>query len=239
MTPFALQIDNFSGPIDLLLQMIETKKLPISHVSLAGIADEYILFITQNEEELENKTYFLSIIATLILIKSKSLLPDLSYTEEEERDIASLETRMVLLKLFQRGGGYIEQHFLSPSRIYEPRPRKITPGFNPGGVTRESLALAINDVISNHSVEIKISERKITRVIKLEEVLRRLEDRIRHAMEESFFRFVQGGGEDMSIEEKKKYTAVSFLALLELIRSGMIAVSQNDYYEDIIIKHNT
>ena len=83
---------SFQGPLDLLLQMIERRELPITEISLARIADEYVVYIEQLEEvhpaELAD---FLVVAARLLLIKSYALLPTppVAITEaEEEQDTA-------------------------------------------------------------------------------------------------------------------------------------------------------
>src|SRR3989344_4410007 len=96
---FKIHIEGFEGPLELLLSLIEKRKLPINDVSLASVTDEYILHIQQQKEfPLSETSHFILIASTLLLIKSKSLLPTLELTEEEAGDIENLERRLKLYK---------------------------------------------------------------------------------------------------------------------------------------------
>ncbi|MCX6712768.1 MAG: segregation/condensation protein A, partial [Candidatus Vogelbacteria bacterium] len=100
MEEFLLKMANFEGPLDLLLSLIEKRKLHVSDVSLAQVTDDYIAFIRSGENiSVENMANFILIASTLILIKSYSLISTLAVTEEEKADIKDLENR---LKLYQR-----------------------------------------------------------------------------------------------------------------------------------------
>src|SRR3989338_5944844 len=98
---YQLTLNNFSGPLGLLLNLVEEKKLSINEVSLAQVADQYIAYIKSapalSKEELAQ---FIVVAATLILIKSRSLLPSLAISEEET-DIKELETRLATYKFFK------------------------------------------------------------------------------------------------------------------------------------------
>src|SRR3989344_6714058 len=97
---FKVKFDGFEGPLDLLLTLIEKRKLPINDVSLAAVADDYILYIKNKREfPLSQTSHFVLVASTLLLIKSKSLLPALSLTDTEEEDIKILEEK---LKLYRR-----------------------------------------------------------------------------------------------------------------------------------------
>ena len=86
--PREVTTERFSGPLDALLMMVEEKKLSINEISLSQIADQYIAQIKQAETlSKEELAMFLVIAATLILIKSRSLLPNLPLTAEEEESI--------------------------------------------------------------------------------------------------------------------------------------------------------
>src|SRR5574343_1118658 len=97
---FTIKTSVFEGPLDLLLSLVEKRKLFINDISLAKVTDDFISHI-QNSGQLpmEESAHFILIASSLLLIKSKSLLPTLTLTEEEEEGIHDLETR---LKIYQR-----------------------------------------------------------------------------------------------------------------------------------------
>ena len=92
--------EKFSGPLGLLLSLIESEELDITEVNLAKIADEYVSYIRQatsiNPEELAD---FLVVAAKLLFIKSKALLPYL-YADEEEEELNDLEKQLRMYKEF-------------------------------------------------------------------------------------------------------------------------------------------
>lgn len=55
---FSIKTDDFEGPFDLLLELIQKKKLSVNDVSLAGITDEYISYVRENEMNLTDASYF-------------------------------------------------------------------------------------------------------------------------------------------------------------------------------------
>lgn len=96
---FAVHLDNFDGPFDLLLQLISRHKMDITEVALSTVTDEFIAFIRALEEsgegwKLDQATEFLVVAATLLDLKAARLLP--SGEIEDESDLALLEARDLL-----------------------------------------------------------------------------------------------------------------------------------------------
>src|SRR3989338_11100179 len=88
----------FEGSFDFLLDLIERRKLHIHDISLSEVADDYLSYIeTLGEFPTKDAAHFLVIASTLVLIKSRSLLPGLALTPEEETSIDDLEGRLKLL----------------------------------------------------------------------------------------------------------------------------------------------
>ena len=93
----------FEGPLEVLLGMVEKRKLFINDIALSEVADDYINYVQsiQNEKgyPMAEVAQFILVASTLLLIKSKSLLPTLTLTEEEQHSVSDLELR---LKIYQR-----------------------------------------------------------------------------------------------------------------------------------------
>src|SRR3989344_4122925 len=97
---FTVKQEHFEGPLELLLDLIEKRKLFVSDVSLAKVADDYISYVKNlSEFPVADSAHFVLIASTLLLIKSKSLLPNLDLTTEEQVSIEDLEHR---LRLYER-----------------------------------------------------------------------------------------------------------------------------------------
>jgi len=87
---FAIKTEVFEGPMDLLLDLVEKRKLLINDISLAEVTDEYMRHVaTMQEASLPGTAQFVQMAATLLLIKSKSLLPVLELTEDEEETMSA------------------------------------------------------------------------------------------------------------------------------------------------------
>ena len=87
----------FEGPLDLLLDLVTKRKLFVNDVSLSQVTDDFIKYLEGHEEfPLGESAEFIVVASTLMLIKSRSLLPMIKRTDEEEESIQDLENRLVL-----------------------------------------------------------------------------------------------------------------------------------------------
>ncbi|HZX74897.1 MAG TPA: ScpA family protein [Cyclobacteriaceae bacterium] len=232
---------SFEGPLELLLSLIEQRKLFVNEISLAEVTTDYINYIKTlsdlpPERRIADISYFILIAATLVLIKSKSLLPDLSLTQEEEEKISDLETRLKLYQIIKTASIDVKNNF-GTQIIFFPRERVWSdPLFSPEeSITVANIENSINDVLSHiPKKEPPVPEVQVKKVINIDEMISNLTDRIQNAMNVSFREFAKSqGGEN--VQEVKVHVIVSFLAMLELVREGIIDVIQNNSFEDIQI----
>src|SRR3990167_3982661 len=107
--PISVKTAVYEGPLEVLLELIEKRKLLINDISLASVTDEYIARVNSMPHLPVGETAeFIALAATLLLIKSRSLLPNLELSDDESRDIKELEYRLALYHLIKegaRGGG--------------------------------------------------------------------------------------------------------------------------------------
>ena len=81
---YSIKIDNFEGPLDLLIYLIEKNKMKIDEINLTEITDQYIEYLNEMEKlDLEIASEFLVMASTLLYLKSKNLLPKQEIEEEE------------------------------------------------------------------------------------------------------------------------------------------------------------
>jgi segregation and condensation protein A len=100
--PIDVKTPIYEGPLEMLLELIEKRKLLINDISLAAVTDEYIARVNAMENLPVGETAeFVALAATLLLIKSRSLLPTLQLTDEGSRDIKELEYRLALYQLIK------------------------------------------------------------------------------------------------------------------------------------------
>ena len=239
---YKVKAPTFEGPLELLLSLVEARKLFVNEISLADVTNDYISYIRSLSENKSDKhmadvSYFILIATTLILIKSKSLLPTLQLTEDEEEKIDSLEHRLKLYQIIKNSSVDVKNNF-GMSIIFSPLERTWTdPVFSPDpSITVSSMASCISQVLANVPKEKEVlPEVEIKKMISLEEVINSLTERMQSAIGMSFRDFSKSHGAKGE-QEAKVHIIVSFLAMLELVRGGIIDVIQDHTFEDITIQ---
>ena len=225
----------YEGPLDLLLELIEKRKLLINDISLAGVADEYIARINAMDELPVGETAdFVALAATLLLIKSRSLLPNLTLTDEESRDIKELEYRLAIYQLIKEVSGSVRHAANKNPALYEGISRDPEPVFVPDrSLTPESLYAAAQALIQGFPQAVMLPKVSIKKIVSLEETIGKLQDRVAAAMRLSFKEFSGHG------KREKAEVVVSFLALLELIKQGIIKATQTHEFGDIMLESDS
>jgi segregation and condensation protein A len=220
----------FEGPLDLLLDLVEKRKLFINEVSLAAVTDDFIQYIETHEEfPLSESAEFIVIASTLMLVKSKSLLPMLELTEEEEHSINDLETRLALYARTKELAAEIKKIF-GKHIIFEKTPSKDTVVvFSPDSKTNQNeLAVALLRVIDSLPKKETVPKATVKKMISLEETIEKLAERISKSMKMGFKDFYKShlGANGELTHENKVLVIVGFLAMLELVKRGAIRVTQ-------------
>lgn len=235
MNQFTVRTENFEGPLELLLSLIEKRKLHINDISLAKVADDYIEHLHSLESfPIADSAHFVLVASTLVLIKSKSLLPSLSLTEEEKGDIEELEQRLKIYKRMRELGQELKSIYGKDVLYFKPAPKNIDPVFSPPPeATVPSLSTALIELIKNLPRVKEIPKAVVRKVISLEEMIGRLTTRVNHSLRMSFREFSGMGKED------KVNVIVGFLAMLELVKQGVIMVKQEQKYGDIEMETNS
>lgn len=232
---FTVKTQVFEGPLDLLLNLIEKRKLFVNDISLAKVADDFVAHVQGFETgfqkfPMNDSVNFILIASTLLLIKSKSLLPALTLTEEEEEGIHDLETRLKMYKRIKDASEHVrrmfgEQVIFMPDRA-RPRPVIFSP--HPS-MSLANLMQAVRDVLRNLPKKEIIPKAVVKKILSLEEVITSLTERVTKGLRMSFKEFTKGHG----VHEEKVNVIVSFLAMLELVKQGAIHVSQEGTFGDI------
>lgn len=245
-TQYIYKTENFEGPLDILLSLIEKRKLLINQVSLSVITEDFIEFIksmdTEDEFYLKHKTQFLSIASVLLLIKSKSLLPNLEVTPDENVEIEDLERRLKILTLMREYGQKIETIFNKKNIYFQGNFKKDIVIFTPShDINFQNIKDSIFAILSKiPKIEKEVDKVKIKKNISIEEMMEKLSDRLKNAFSLKFTNFSGQNNKKITNQEEfkehKKHVVLSFLALLELIKQNMILANQNNLFEDIDIE---
>ncbi|MEK7135309.1 MAG: segregation/condensation protein A [Patescibacteria group bacterium] len=216
----------FEGPLDLLLDLVTKRKLFVNDVSLSQVTDDFIAYIGEHEEfPLGESAEFILVASTLMLIKSRSLLPMLELSEEEEESIHDLENRLQVYARVKELAVDLKSIF-GKQIIFEKSARQNEVViFAPDSKTdKENLLLSLQRVLDSLPKKEALPKVLVKKVISLEEMIDKLAERISKATRLSFREF--HGEKGKLTREKKVSVIVGFLAMLELVKRGAIRVTQ-------------
>jgi segregation and condensation protein A len=231
VTDFSVTTKVFEGPLSLLLDLIEKRKLLINEISLSQVTNDFLEFVSILEQkDLYKITDFLSIASTLILIKSKSLLPQLELNQEETHEIEDLELRLQLLQIIRRASKDIKDMFGKKSQFSRLHVKKQIITFAPTEqIDVLKMKWFIDQVLHHLPKTEKKPEKHVAKTISLEQMMNKVINRVRQNMTISF--------KSLSAEHKeKKNVIISFLAILELVKLGNVDANQHDTFDDILIE---
>ncbi len=226
--PFEISTERFSGPLQKLLELIEERKLEITELSLAEITGEFLDYVHKmGEAEPKVLADFVSVAARLLLIKSKSLIPNLELTTEEEESIVDLEERLKLYKELKSAEKNVAVFWKSEKRSFS---RDFAAGsrfvifYPPANFSKELVAKAFGGLYNIFAAEKK--EYVEHKIINFEEYVANLIGRIKGA---TF------GFKELSKDKERQEIVILFLALLHLLKDNAIKIEQSGQFEEIII----
>ncbi len=229
---FEIKTKVFEGPLELLLDLVEKRKLLINDISLAEVTDEYIKRVSVMQKlSLPNTSQFINLAATLLLIKSKSLLPVLTLTYEEEEDVGDLERRLKKYQIYRNIANDIENMFgktTTHERQYVGYSKSIfvTDNFT----TLDVLTQAIDRVLENLPKKKIVPKVKIRKIISLQEMITKLNTRIESQIKLTLRDLLEKNTE-------RDYLVIGFLAILESVKQENIIAVQINHFDDIEIEH--
>lgn len=226
---FTIRTEAYEGPLELILELIEKRKLLVNELSLTQVTDDFITYVREGERfPMEDATNFINIAATLLLIKSRSLLPDLELSQDEEMDVADLKRRLELYEVARNAARDLGRLFGRRVMLSrgEQEPEMV---FAPSrDMTLENIEQALRILLASKEKEEKLPEVRLKPLVSIEEMMDTLRERVERALSVSFNEFTGDRTERIEI-------IVSFLALLELVRIGIVEAAQYDPWGDIKI----
>jgi segregation and condensation protein A len=230
---YKVKLKEFQGPLDLLLQLTEEKKMDITEISLAKVTDQYLNYLKKIENiSLEDLANFLVIASRLILIKSRMLLPSLELTEEEEKDIETLQKQLEEYKKFKDLTKKIKEIVNNKNMSYSrEKYHGLKTIFYPPKVFKlEDLKNAFKKILEEIAIlEEKLPEESLKLKISIEEKIKSIQEKLSSRVQTTF--------QDLTKKTKSKLDIiVSFLALLELVKQKLVTVKQKGVFENIMIR---
>lgn len=230
---FRIKQESYEGPIEVLLELIEKRKFFVNDISLATVTDDFISYIQNKGMHPEHVSAFLSVAATLLLIKARSLLPNIDLTKEESESISDLERRLALYQIVSEASKWLMSKY-GKKIAFEGVPRNSAVVFAPDpALSVDMLAGLVDGALMRVPPPLpKKPEVRVFKTISIAEVLDTLHERIQKALSVNFSDIIvhaTEGGE----REKKVYVIVSFLGMLELVRRGFVNAEQEDGFSSI------
>ncbi len=230
---YNVSTQQFTGPLDLLLQLVEKKNLEITEISLAQVTQDYMNYVgDQTLVHPEELADFLVIASTLLLIKSKSLLPTLELETEEQEEILDLENRLQLYKVYKEQGVKMYELWNKHSYLFIRPPWKDTEvKFSPSkNLSLSSLPQSFKKILESFEEEIPLKEKKIVKIMTLKQRIKGLVQKLTQ-------------GKDYSLEElvpdknKRIELVLTFLAVLYLVKENIVKIKQEKNFGSIWISN--
>jgi len=233
---FEVRLPVYEGPLDVLLRLIEERRLEITRVSLAMVADQFIAYLaTVPQRDPQSIAHFLSVAARLLLIKSRALLPQVAPASEEDDD-ADAEALVAQLRAYQfykqvaatlraREQQGLRSYAVHPPPL--PRPQRRLPLDN---VTLEALAAAMQRVVNRWLPPPEV-ERMVSRLtFTVHDCIARIRSAVQARRRVSFSEVIAGMRARLEV-------VVSLLALLELLKRYEVRCYQERLFGEIVIEH--
>lgn len=229
VTGFTVRTEVYEGPLELIIELIEKRKLLVNELSLAQVTDDFISYVKNGEQfPMEDATNFINVAATLLLIKSRSLLPDLELSEEEQEDVKDLERRLKLYETARNAARDLGRLF-GRRMMHSRGEREPDAVFAPSrDMTLEAIEQAVAALLASKEKEEKLPEVRLKPLVSIEEMMDDLRSRVERALTVSFKEFA-------GTKTEKVEVIVSFLALLELVKMGAVEAAQHSAWSDIKI----
>ena len=235
-TKYALRLDNFEGPLDLLVFLIDKNKMNIYDIKISDITDQYIEYLNEQEKlNLEIASEFLVMASTLILLKSKGLLPK-EVDDEAELTEEELLQRIIEYKKYKE----ISKKFKTALEDGSGRVYKFQEKIElPKQVLEQTFTM--DDVVTRYKELIDRNENKKNENAKNIDKIAihetySVSDKVKEIFKELFKRQRFVFGKLFSLKEKPKAEVVTaFSGVLELSRRNRIIATQETLFGDIVV----
>ena len=240
----SVKLNVFEGPLDLLLHLIDKNKIDIYDIPIVEITDQYMEYLhSMEKEDLGIMSEFLVMAATLLDIKCRMLLPkEVNEEGEEEDPRAELVRRLLEYKMYKYASYELKDMEIDANRAYYKRPsipeevkeykEEIDPATIVGDITLARLSEIFNQIMKRTVDRVDPIRSKFGTIEK-EEI--RIEDKMEEikntmkGLKGINFRTL------LEIQASRINVIVTFLAVLELMKVGSIAIRQENLFGDIII----
>lgn len=225
-----IKLEKFEGPLGLLLQLIEQEKLEITEISLSQVTESYLSYLKGASEIPEDELAdFLVIAAKLLLLKSKSLLPNLSMEAEAGLNLAD---QLKMYKEFAEAAKKVEVLIKKKKFAYFRevvfRPEDVG-FFPPRGLKVEKIKKIFEEILERIKPWLDLPRQTLEKTISIKEKIFYIQNLLKKSGHFGFRQLLCDA-------QTKAEIIVSFLALLELMKQQTIVVIQKEVFEEIRVE---
>jgi len=229
------KINEFEGPLDLLLHLIKESKMDIMNIEIESITKQYMDYLEEQEKmNLEIASEYLVLASELLEIKSKLLLPSNKNEEDEEEEIDPREeliNRLLEYQAYKEITKVLQEKENLRKEIYTKAPENIKNYVDE--VTEIKADVSLDDLVDafkkylkrkeeSKPLKTKVAVNEITVSSRRHDIKRVLKEK----KKVSFF--------ELFPVVSKEYVVATFLAILEMAKSKELRITQNDAFDDII-----
>ncbi len=236
---FVLQ--NFEGPLDLLLYLISKNKMDIFDISLSTLTDEYIAYLDEmTEQNLEVTSEFIVMAATLLDIKARKLLPELDKKEEEEEVVSEEDIiqKIIEYKKYKQVAGIINEMYINNfgffSKPFEKIKYKEKTSYEGKPIDKNEMFMLYTSILRKNANKINKKAEEIEKIALYEKVT--VQDKVKQIVdylnlnESMVFNNIFDPQKCENIE-----VVTAFLGALELSKLKQVDIEQNYLFSDINI----
>ncbi len=234
---YSIKIDNFEGPLDLLIYLIEKNKMDIYDINLAEITDQYIEYLNAMEEmNLEIASEFLVMASSLLFLKSKKLLPkqeeDTEELTEEEliRRIIEYKKYKEITKSFKENYLIYSKRITKAQEEIELPKRKLEKDYN-----KEEIPQIYKALVERTNQRLNQNAKNIEKIALVENytVASKVKEMFKILIKQKRFIF----NKMFSLKQKNKQEVVTaFSGLLEMSRRNKVETTQEEVFGDILVE---
>jgi segregation and condensation protein A len=230
-------IDDFEGPLDLLLHLIKEKKMDLLNLKIEVIIDEYLNFIDKMERmNLDIASSYLVMASELIEMKSRLLLPRLEEEIEEDDPKETLVNRLIEYQKYKDLTSDFKELETERKMIYTRLPENLKEYseenklINNSDITLDDLLLAFKKFLERKKLEEPLTTKVTKKEMSVEERTVSIRNILKKKSKVIFL--------ELFDVLNKEYVVVTFLAILEMAKRNELKISQDSKYGDIICEAN-
>lgn len=236
-----IKLAQFEGPLDLLLHLIQKAKIELQEIFVSEITEQYLLYMEEiGEVDMDRASDFLNMAATLLYIKSRSLLPvkrdedanNEDYIDPEEELINRLRAYKIYKeasrKLAVMEGNAVDHFYKLPEELFEGEQDFVLLDADTDALYQAFMSLIKKKKDSVNEGNERVDIRRDSFSVRIQK--KKILDRLKRQGTMSFFMLFEESASSMEI-------AVTFLALLELWHTRVVSIRQRSSFQDISLQY--